>query len=182
MTVVRTIGDLIEAAGAGRRLVLVGIGGRGAAGKSTLAARLAGAFPGVQIVATDVFFDGNQFDLQRLRTDVVDELVAGRSATYEPWDWAEGAPSGTTVSVEPNGVVVIEGVCALHEMFRHDVAVRVWVDAPTDVRLDRAVARDGESSRSTWTEIWMPNEDAYIAGDRPVECADVVVDGTRPLD
>jgi len=182
VTVVRTIADLIDEAGAGRRLVLVGIGGHGAAGKSTLATRLADMVPGVQIVATDGFFDGNQFDLQRLRTGIVDELLAGRSATYEPWDWAAGAPSGTTVAVEPNGVVVIEGVCALHEMFRHDLDVRVWVDAPTDVRLDRAVARDGESSRSTWMDVWMPNEDAYIARDRPVECADVVVDGTRPFD
>ena len=181
MTVVRTITDLIEAAGAVRRLVFVGIGGHGAAGKSTLAARLADVVPGVQIVATDVFFDGNQFDLQRLRTTVIDELLAGRSAMYEPWDWAAGAPSGTTVAVEPNGVVVVEGVCALHEMFRHDLDVRVWVDAPTDVRLGRAVARNGESSRSTWTGIWMPNEDAYITRDRPVECADVVVDGTHPF-
>jgi len=181
VSVVRTIADLIETAGAVHGLVLVGIGGHGAAGKSTLAARLADEVPGVQIVATDGFFDGDQFDLRRLRTDVVDELLAGRSAMYEPWDWARGAPSGTTVAVRPDGVVVIEGVCALHEMFRHALDVRVWVDAPTDVRLDRAVARDGESSRSTWMELWMPNEEAYVASDRPVECADIVIDGNHPF-
>ena len=48
--------ELIDAAveRSGGGLVLVGIGGRGAAGKSTLAR----AVPGAQIVSTDEFWDG----------------------------------------------------------------------------------------------------------------------------
>ncbi len=160
------------------RVVLVGIGGHGGAGKSTLARRLAEVVPGTRVVPTDAFWDGRQFDLPRLRTGVVDELLADRAATYSPWDWAARALSAPT-TVEPSGVVVIEGVCALHEMFRHDLAVRVWVDAPPEIRLDRGVARDGEAARATWVDVWMPNEAAYVARDRPVECAHLVVDGTR---
>jgi uridine kinase len=177
----RRIVELVDDARRSRALVLVGIGGHGGAGKSTLAARLRDVVDDTQVVPTDAFWDGSSFDLDRLRTDVVDRLLAGTPASYLPWDWRAGRMAASAVVVEPGGVVVVEGVCALHEMFRHDLDVRVWVDAPTEVRLARGVARDGEGARSTWTEVWMPNEDAYVARDRPVECAHLVVDGTRPF-
>jgi uridine kinase len=77
-------------------------------------------------------------------------------------------------------VVIIEGVCALHQMFRDDLAVRIWIDAPVDVRLARGVERDGEASRDTWVDVWMPNEVAYVRRDDPISCAHVIVDGTSP--
>jgi uridine kinase len=157
-------------------LTLVGIGGHGAAGKSTLAALV----PDAQIVSTDEFWDGTGFDIERLRTEVVMPLTTGRTARFAAWDWARKRPRGTRV-VEPHGVVVIEGVCALHRRLRDAYAVRVWVDTPAEVRLERGVARDGETARATWTDVWMPGEDRYVARDRPVECAHVVVDGTAPL-
>ena len=45
------------------------------------------------------------------------------------------------------GIVVVEGVCALHRMLRDAYAVRVWVEAPYELRLARGVARDGEEAR-----------------------------------
>ncbi len=66
-------------------------------------------------------------------------------------------------------------------MFRDDLSVRVWVDAPRQVRLERGVARDGEQSRSTWETVWMPNELAYVERDDPLACAHMVVDGTHPF-
>jgi uridine kinase len=162
-------------------LILVGIGGHGGAGKSTLASRITEVVDGAQIVATDSFWNGTEFQLGRLRTQVVDALLAGREATYDEWDWSGRRP-GQQRTVTPHGVVIIEGVCALHQMFRDDLAVRIWVDAPYDVRLSRGVARDGEASRRTWVDVWMPNEDAYVRRDDPVACAQLVVDGTRPFD
>lgn len=171
---------LVTEAHRGRELTVVGIGGHGAAGKTTLARALATAVDAVQVVSTDSFWNGSQFDLGRLRTQVLDELLAGRDAAYDEWDWAARRTNGRR-TVSHGGVVVVEGVCALHRMFRDDQQVRVWVDAPVEVRLDRGVARDGEAMRSTWTDVWMPNEDAYVRADEPVACAHLVVDGTRPF-
>ena len=131
------------------------------------------------MIPTDAFWDGEGFDLQRLRADVFEPLLAGRAARYAAWDWRARRPGGT-LTVIPTGTVVVEGVCALHRMFRDDYDVRVWVDAPADVRLARGVARDGEEARSTWVEKWMPMEDGYVARDDPVSCADVVIDGSVP--
>jgi uridine kinase len=164
---------MIAAAQPTRGFTFVGIGGRGGAGKSTLAEQI----PGAQIVGTDGFWDGDGFDLARLRADIFEPLLAGSATSYDAWDWEARRPGGTR-SVEPRGVVVVEGVCALHRMFRDAYDVRVWVETPYDVRLERGVARDGEAARRTWVEHWMPMEDRYVERDDPVSCADVVVDGT----
>ena len=179
---------LIESAPRRHPFLLMGIGGHGGAGKSTLARAVARAGaeagaengPVVQIVATDSFWSGTQFDLSRLRHQVLDELLAGVRASYEQWDWSAAQMAGTRI-IEPTGVVIVEGVCALHQMFRDDLDVRIWVDAPYDDRLARAVARDGEHKRSTWTDVWMPSEDNYVDRDKPQACAHLIVDGTKPL-
>jgi uridine kinase len=168
--------DLIAAARPARGFTLVGIGGRGGAGKSTLAACIEGA----QVVSTDAFWDGDGFELTRLRAEVFEPLLLGRDAAYAAWDWAAGRPGGTRV-VTPAGIVVVEGVCALHRMFRDDYDVRVWVEAPYETRLARGVARDGEAARATWVERWMPGEDRYVERDDPMACADIIVDGSTPL-
>lgn len=160
-------------------LVIVGIGGHGASGKTTLARAIAESVAGTQVVATDQFFNGTTFELDRLRTDVVDAVLAGREASYREWDWAAGT-IGQRCTVVPRGVLILEGVCALHEMFRQDLALRLWVETPADVRLARGVARDGEAARERWVNVWMPNELAYIERDRPIQCAHMVLRGDLP--
>jgi len=169
--------ELVDAAVARSqgRLVLVGIGGRGAAGKTTLAR----AVPGAQIVSTDEFWDGEGFDIPRLAREVVEPLAAGRAAQFSSYDWAERRLRGSR-TVEPEGIVIVEGVCALHRTLRDAYAVRVWVEAPAELRLSRGVERDGEAARSTWVDVWMPSEDRYVARDDPVGCAHLVVDGSGP--
>jgi uridine kinase len=73
---------------------------------------------------------------------------------------------------------VIEGVCALHRMFRDAYDLRIWVDAPRELRLARGVERDGEDARRTWEEFWMPGEDRYIERDDPISAAHLIVDGS----
>ncbi len=163
--------DLIGAAADGRRLVLVGIGGHGGAGKSTLAAMI----PNAQVVSTDEFWTGDGFDLARLGRDVVTPLAAGVSARFASYDWAARTARGVRI-VEPDGIVVVEGVCALHRDLRDAYDVRVWVDAPYDVRLARGVERDGEAARATWVEKWIPSEERYVAKDDPVSCAHLVIE------
>jgi len=169
---VRPVLDLIASAPRRRGFSFVGIGGRGGSGKSTLAARI----PGAQVVGTDEFWNGESFALSRLRAEVFDPLLLEREARYAAWDWDARRP-GDERAIVPAGVVVVEGVCALHAMFRGDYDVRVWVEAPYETRLARGIARDGEAARATWVEQWMPMEDRYVERDDPVSCADIVVDG-----
>jgi uridine kinase len=157
-----------------REPTLVGIGGHGGAGKSTLAA----ALPATAVVGTDEFWDGASFDLGRLHEEVFEPLLAGRPAVYRSFDWDARRPRDEPRVVASAGLVVVEGVCALHRRFRDAYDLRVWVDAPRDLRLARGVARDGEEARRRWLDVWMPREDRYVEGDDPVSAADLVVDGS----
>jgi uridine kinase len=165
--------ELVDAARGGSEPVLVGIGGHGGAGKTTLAAMI----PDAQVISTDEFWNGRWFDIPRLRREVIAPLSSGAPADFASYDWIAREPRGRRV-VRPEGVIVIEGVCALEGTLRDAYAVRIWVDAPYDVRLARGVARDGEAARSTWVDIWMPGEERYVERDDPVSCAHIVVDGS----
>ena len=86
-------------------------------------------------------------------------LVAGHPARSRP---GTGGPTTrpATRRVAPRGHRRRRRRLRLHRMFRADYDVRVWVEAPYDVRLARGVERDGEDARGTWVERWMPMEDA----------------------
>jgi uridine kinase len=168
---VQPVLDLIAAGAEDGGLILVGIGGHGAAGKTTLARMI----PGAQIVSTDEFWDGMAFDIERLSREVVTPLSRCTVARFASYDWSKRERRGSR-TVNPVGVIVVEGVCALHRTLRDSYAVRVWVEAPYDVRLARGVARDGEAARGTWVDMWMPAEDRYVERDDPVGCAHLVVD------
>lgn len=163
--------DRIDEVRQTRPVVLVGIGGRGCSGKTTLARQVEGA----QIVGTDEFWNGKSFDLARLLAEVIRPLGRREVARYRAFSWANQTLEREVRIVRPEGVIVIEGVCALHRMMRDRYDLRVWVDAPRDIRLARATARDGDESRRVWQEVWMPREEAYIQRDDPQADVDLTL-------
>jgi uridine kinase len=167
------VAALIAARPIERPFVLVGIGGRGCSGKTTLARQI----PSAQVVGTDEFWDGAEFELSRLRTEVLDAILRGEPATYDAFSWERQEPVAEPRVVRPEGVIVIEGVCGLHALFRDAYDLRVWVDAPRELRLARAIARDGEGARRIWEEKWLPSEDRYVERDDPISAADLIVEG-----
>lgn len=100
---------------------VVAIDGPGGSGKSTLADALAAADPTVAIARTDDFFlpsdvprpgpevIGRDFDLDRLRREVLEPLTAGRPGRYRRYDWVADALAEEHI-VEPGPLVVVEGV------------------------------------------------------------------------
>jgi uridine kinase len=168
------VAALIPDCEARRGFVLMGIGGHGGSGKTTLAHLI----PEAQIVSTDEFWDGTGFELSRLRGDVIDPLLRDETAEYRAFDWESQQLVTTPRVVRPWGVIVIEGVCALHALFREAYDLRIWIDAPREVRLARGIARDGEEARQVWERQWMPSEDRYVQRDDPISAAHLIVDGS----
>ena len=171
------------------RLVLVD--GLGGAGKSVLAAALAGKL-GAPVVCGDHFYRpsaqrrrraaegiGASFDWRRLERQVLAPLSRGESARYQRYDWDEDR-LGDWISLPGQDTVVVEGVYVLRAELRRYASVSIWVETPREVRLSRGIGRDGEAARSRWTDEWMPAEDAYVAAMRPDAAAMLVVGGQRP--
>ena len=165
--------------------VVVGIDGRGGAGKSTLARSLATLLPETAIVQFDDFYRpqgdrqelGSDFDWRRLEAEVLAPLATGKSARYQRYDWDTGELAEWH-DVPAQGVVIIEGNYSTRPELRDYYDLTIWVETAHDLRLARGLERDGEQARATWLEEWIPEEDRYIEACAPADHADVVVDGT----
>jgi uridine kinase len=158
---------------------LVAVDGCGGAGKSTFAADLSAALGRCPIVHTDDFASWDQ-PLEwwpRMLTEVLEPLARGEQARFRRYDWEARRLGDEVVVVEPEPVVIVEGVSSSRSEWAQLLAFRIWVETPRPVRLQRGLERDGPGLLEHW-EAWMAAEDAYVARDRPDVRADVVVDGT----
>jgi uridine kinase len=163
----------------GNRTAFVGIDGFGAAGKSSLAAAVAAAVPQASVVTVDDFWGPGvtEWDWDRFRRQVLSPLVGGRAGRYQIWNWGEDRP-GEWRDIAPGRLLVVEGVSSTRREAGVPWDLTVWVTAPREVRLARALERDGEAMRRRWLDEWMPSEEAYAARERPRRRVDLIVDGT----
>jgi uridine kinase len=169
----------LAAAGHGRT-VFVGIDGRAGTGKTRLAGMIADAVPEAVVVHVDDFAGPlvPEWDWPRFRDQVLAPLLDGRPARYQRWEWNRAEPAEWH-DVPVGRLVVVEGVSSTRAELNAPWALQIWVDAPREVRLQRAVERDGPGMLRHWTEVWMPSEEAYIARERPQERVDLIVCGTE---
>jgi uridine kinase len=186
---IESLRDVVDDNSSGRPgPLLLGVDGRGGSGKSTLARLLEKTWPDTQVIEMDDFYLpvqqrpnnpaplGGNFDLTRLKSQILVPLAAGHSARYQRYDW-EADTLAEWHDVTASRYVIVEGVYSTIGTQRTFYDYRVWVDAPYDVRLSRGIARDGEGMRKTWVEVWMPAEDRYVAEEAPAAHADLVVSG-----
>jgi uridine kinase len=156
---------------------LVGIDGCGGAGKTTFAERLSRAGGGWPVIHTDDFASHDE-PLEwwpRLLADVIEPLSRQEPATFRPYDWVHRR-AGDAVTVAPAGVVVIEGVGATRAAWRDRLALAVWIETDSDLRLRRGLERDGQELAQFWRD-WRIAEDRYVAAEQPAVHAQLVVAG-----
>lgn len=155
----------------------VGVDGFGAAGKSTLAGRIATALPGASVVHLDDFARTGLrgWAREEFLAQVLEPLRRGDFGRYRTWDLTLDAPTGWA-EVRPGGPVVVEGVSALDVRVPVPWDVTVWIDVPAAVRYRRILARDSDRL-NRWREDWWPSEQAYASAQQPWLRADAVVRG-----
>ena len=164
------------------RTRLVAIDGPSGSGKTRLAERL-GARLSAPVVHTDDLLDGwaDQFSFwPRLEEWVLEPLRHGRAASYLRYDWILGAFAGPPVRVEPADVVLLDGVSSARRAIRPELSAAVFVTAPPELRLARAMVRDGgdDVAFRAYLERWRTAEDRHFAEEATAAYADLVIDGT----
>jgi uridine kinase len=167
LSVEHAIEAILARAASGGPRVVVAVTGAVASGKTTLARRLVERFesrgdgsPAPRrglVLSTDHYLPDydrtpehlrdmpESSDLVRLARDLA-ELRSGRSTTIPQWSFESHARVGE-VSVDPVDLLVIEGLHALHELPRAHVDIAVYVEAPRDIRWERAMARERSGER-----------------------------------
>jgi uridine kinase len=169
-------------------VLLVGIDGRGGAGKSTVARALAAALDDAAVVEFDDFYRpsatrlppgdpdiGGNFEWRRLRDQVLAPLARGEEARYQRYDWGSDSMAEWH-AVPARGIVVIDGNYSTREELRSFYGFRIWVEAPRELRLARGLARGGLDTRDRWLGEWMPEEERYLETQEPQRFADLVID------
>lgn len=129
----------------GQGAVLVGVTGPVGAGKSTLAARLAGEV-GVMLSTDHYLPDYDRTpehlrdlpeasDLERLRADLL-SLKRGKATRVPQWSFQSHSRVGE-LEMPPRELIVVEGLHALHETHAGVLDIKVFVEAPASVRWRR---------------------------------------------
>lgn len=172
---------------------IVAVDGRSAAGKSTLAERLARQVRRSAVVHTDDVAWNEPFfawgDL--LGEHILAPLRRGEGVIFSPPAWAQHARQGAIEVPAGMDLVIVEGVGSGQRTLSGLVDATVWVQSDFTSAETRGIARDvaegvngsADESIAFWNE-WMDEELRFLADQRPWERACVIVAGTPviPLD
>jgi uridine kinase len=159
---------------------MVCVDGPAGSGKTTLAGRLATALDdAAALVHFDELYAGwTMTGAQgRLQAGVLGPLSENRAGSHHRYDWATRRFAPEAVAVPVREVLVVEGCGSSPRALDPWTTLRVWVEAPVELRLARGLTRDGWELEPEWRR-WLDTEAAEFAREGTRERADVRLDGT----
>jgi uridine kinase len=161
---------------------IVAVDGPGGAGKTTFASMLASALGDPPVIHTDDFasWDDPIDWWPRLLEQVIEPLSRATGARYQRYDWTTRSLA-EWIEVDPEPVVIIEGVTAGRTEWRDRLGFLIWVETPHEERLRRGLERDGADALDDWI-TWGVAEEQHYRSDPTRRHADVIVDGTVPVE
>jgi uridine kinase len=169
---------------------IIAIDGGGGAGKSTFAKHLQELIPNSVVIHGDDFYIGPwdkrldhtnyvvnpMFNWDRYKSEVLDAVRDGKPVQYHVYDWHKHSAL-EVVSVPTDAIIIVEGGYVTQKDFADSYDYKIWIEADMNLRLEKAIVRDGEHMRYLWEEDWLPVERNYIEKDNPASRANLIVKG-----
>jgi len=177
--------------------VVVAIDGNSTAGKSTLSAALKEAYS-CNVISTDHFFlspdkrtperlsqPGGNIDHERFLDQIIVPLRNGEQFSYCPYD-CQFDRLAEPVVIDPNPLVIVEGVYSMHPVFSYDLAdhpetgiydLTVFLQIDADEQKRRLTQRNPHLFERFVNE-WIPLENSYFEHFRIAEKCDFVFKGS----
>ncbi len=141
-------------------VLIVGIAGGSASGKTTVVNRVKEFFgDDITVIGHDNYYKAhddmtyeeraqlnydhpNAFDTERMIDDIK-SIKEGKAVDIPVYDYSVHNRSKETIHIEPQRVVILEGILLLYDARLRDLMdVKIFVDAPADERLVRRIKRD----------------------------------------
>jgi uridine kinase/CTP:molybdopterin cytidylyltransferase MocA len=183
----------IERQPGAERPVVIAIDGPSCAGKSILAAALGlrsegsvlecddfyrHTLPRLTLTQREAMSDGAVVDAvidwERLRAEALLPLRAGRSATFQPYDWiADDGRLAPPKIIPAADVIIVEGVYTARSELADLVDVAVYLGVDPEVRLGRYAERGDDPD---WRRFWERGEAYYFSTVRPPASFDIRLD------
>ena len=159
--------------------LLVALDGRSGVGKSTWAGVIAKELSGVVIPGDDFFSGGADcewdaksakdkvadcIDWKRVRKEVLEPLLAGRAATWHPFDFAAGVGlSNKSKQRDPAPVIILDGAYSCRPELADLVDLAVLIEMRDDkLRRRRLLVREGHDFMESWHKRWDFAEEYYF--------------------
>jgi uridine kinase len=154
---------------------VVAVDGPSGSGKTSLADQLADVAGATVLHLDDLYpgWHGLSATPPMVANGVLDAIAVDRVGVASRWDWVHDRP-GPTLLVPPAPLLIVEGVGSGAAVIRPYLSLLIWVDAPVDVRKQRALARDGGAYAPFW-DIWAAQEAEHFSAEETRRHADVVV-------
>lgn len=165
-------------------ILLIALDGRCAAGKTTLAGKIAEQTD-CNTIHMDHFFlrpeqrteeryrePGGNIDRERLIEEVMMPLSRGESFDYRPYNCRRQQLS-EAVHINPKAINIMEGSYACHPALRdfYDLTIFLTVDKAEQLR--RIRDRNGESQVSVFRDKWIVLEEKYFSAYQVQENCDL---------
>lgn len=160
---------------------LLAVDGPAGSGKTTLAHQVAAVVSDrghrVAVLSLDDLYDGwtglEPALEARVVRQVLEPLARRQPTRWQSYDWLAGE-FGRWHELAPVDVLVLEGCGAGAWSYASYTTLLVWVEAAADVRLQRAVRRDGDQVLRHWAE-WAAAEQRSFTASGARSRADVAV-------
>lgn len=182
------------------RIMIIGVAGGTASGKTTLSRHIARAFGDkVAIIAHDSYYCAqnertyeerckqNYDHPDAFETDLLcehlDALAAGMAVDVPVYDYTQHNRSNEVERVEPKAVIVLEGIIIFSDpRLRERMDLKIFVDTDADERIIRRILRDTKKRGRTLDSV----VEQYISTVKPMHeafvepykrYADIIVPG-----
>ncbi|WP_433651427.1 uridine kinase family protein [Micromonospora zamorensis] len=186
MTVFDTVRRLRDASpGVTGRPRVIAIDGRGGAGKTTLAEKLARMEANSAIVHTDdVAWNHACFDWGAILVEnILRPLHRGEPVDFRPDAWVRHARAGSIAIPAGTDVVWVEGTGIIREELLPWLDASVYVQGDLDEQERLLVARDGDSpEQQEHVTNWLREELPFMLRERPWSRATLIVAGPSRID
>ncbi|WP_267202070.1 uridine kinase [Limosilactobacillus kribbianus] len=166
-----------------RRPIIIGVTGGSGSGKTTVSKAIYNQLHGqaIQIITQDTYYnDQSEMTMAERKavnydhplafdTDLLIEQLAAlrnnQAVDMPVYDYKQYTRSKETVRVEPQDVIILEGILILDdERLRNLMDIKVYVDTDDDIRIIRRIKRDmAERGRSLDSVI-----NQYLATVKPM--------------
>jgi uridine kinase len=178
--------------------MLVALDGGSGSGKSTFARWIADDHDATIVHGDDFFATGisdadwdsrspeqrvaDAIDWRRLRHGVLVPLLAGKAASYHPFEFEAGvdaqgayALANRLVTLRPAPVIVLEGAYSSRPELSDLIELAVLLDVPQAVRHGRLADREEAAFLEAWHDRRDAAEEHYLRRVRPPSGFDLVV-------